>query len=303
MVLTILSQLMSLFILIGVGFYIGKRRILDDHSMGQVSGLINNILNPMLGLSSAIAGYHQADHALWLQVFGFAVIMFLITIVISFLVAPRFERRKGQRELYQTMVVFSNLGFIGIPIVRGCYGAEYAIYVLAFLMAYNLFFYTFGVTLIGGEFSLAAFRKILNPGFLGGILAVILFFFEIPLPAFLVQSINYMGDLVSPLAMIAIGFTVAGSDVKRIFTNGKIYLFCLFRMILLPLIFIPILKLFPFDSTLVGISLIEIGMPIGSMNLIIGTEYHLDCSEVSAAIIMSTAMSVVTLPILLALVG
>ena len=302
MFFTCFFQMLALAILILVGYLVGRKQMADNHTMTQISALIGVLFNPMLLISSAISSMHSVELSSWFLLLLFVIAMFLVFIALSYLFAPFFDRRKGQKEMYQMMFVFGNFGYMGIPVVKGVYGEEYTVYVLAFIFAFNLFFYTFGVTIMSGGFSLKSLKGMLNTGTLSCLVAVLLLLFKPDLPSFLTTAVEYLGSVTSPLAMLAVGITVAGADLKAIFTNPKMYLFTLLRMILIPLVSIPIIHLLPFDATVLGIILIEIGMPVANMTLVIGTEKGVDCSNCSASIIMTTLLSVLTIPVLLTLI-
>lgn len=302
MFFTVLFQMLALAILIFTGVFIWRRGLLDDHSMGQLSVLINYLFNPMMMLSSAINNLGKIDKEALFLLFGIVIGMYLILILLAHFVAPLFDRRPGQRQLYQIMLIFSNVGFMGIPVVKGIFGEDYVVYVLAFILGYNICFYTYGIALMNGSFSREAMKSAVNPGSVCTVIALLLVIFEPPVPDFIASAVEYLGDVTSPLAMIFVGIALAKSDLKAVFTDRKIYLFTLVKMILIPLIALPILKALPFSQEIIGVSLVEIGMPVANLVLMIGTEKGLDCSAVSASIIMTTLMSMLTIPLLVALI-
>ena len=295
----IFFQMLALAILIMTGYYIGRRHLLDDHSMGQISYLIGHVFNPMLMISASLSADSSGDMRQWLIVLAIAFTVFVVLILLSYVIAPLFDRSKGQKEMFQLMLIFGNLGYMGIPVVKGVYGESYTFYVLAFMMCYNFFYYTFAMALFNGGLRKDSLRGMLNPGTISGIVAIFIVLFHISLPAFLATSIDYLGGLTSPLAMLAVGYTVSQSDLRAIFTNVRIIIFTILRMILLPLLCIPLLKLLPLSQEIIGVCLIEIAMPVGNLILIGGTEKGIDCTNCSASIIMTTLLSVITLPLLI----
>lgn len=301
-IVTVFLQMLSLTLMILVGVLIARRKLVDDHSMGQMSHLINYVFNPMMMLSSGIASVGTVDKQVLFLLFGIVAALYVLFIVLAWLIGPRFDKRPGQSEMFQLMIVFSNIGFMGIPVVRGVFGEEYVVYVLAFVLMYNLFFYTYGVTLMNGKVSRESLKSMLNPGTVFAVITLLIVSFEVRIPDFLANTVGYLGDVASPLAMLAVGVTVAKSDLKTIFLSKKMWLFTLVKMVALPVVMIPLLKLLPFPDTVIGICLVEIGMPVANMTLILGTEKGLDCTNCSAAIIMTTLASVITIPLLVALI-
>lgn len=299
---TVFLQMLSLALMIFAGVLIARRKLADDHTMGQMSHLINYVFNPMMMLSSGIASVGAVDKEVLFLLFGVVGGLYLLFILLARLIGPRFGRTPGQSELFQMMLVFSNIGFMGIPVVRGVFGEEAVVYVLAFVLMFNLFFYTYGVALMSGKLTLQSLKSVLNPGTVCSVITLLIVCFEVRVPDFLADTVGYLGDVASPLAMLAVGVTVAKSDLKAIFTDVKLYIFTLVKMAALPLLILPVLKLLPLPELVTGVCLVEVGMPVANLTLVLGTEKGLDCSNCSAAIIMTTLVSVFTIPLLTALI-
>ena len=197
------------------------------------------------------------------------------------------------------MFVFSNLGFIGIPVVSSILGEEYIVYVTEFLLIYTIVFYTYGIALMDGKFSRSSLKSMVNPGTIFGLAAILIIILGIQLPDFVKTAITYLGNVTSPMALVAVGFTLAHSDLKKIFGQPRLYLFSAIKLLILPLLMLPLLKLVTGDIELISVCIVMFGMPIGNMPLILGNQKGIDGSTCSAAIILTTLLCVLTIPILL----
>ena len=160
---TVLFQMLALLIMIGAGWLAAERHMLDGHTNNQISSMIVSILTPLLVLSSAA----DAVGTISLRLLGFvgviAAAMFLVFIAAGGLLSPLFDRDREQRKIFQLMFVFSNLSFIGIPVVSSILGAEYVVYVMVFMLVYTLLLYTYGIAVIDGQFSAASCYNIFAP--------------------------------------------------------------------------------------------------------------------------------------------
>ncbi|MBQ9932771.1 MAG: AEC family transporter [Ruminiclostridium sp.] len=301
-ILTVFLQMLALLVMIAAGVIAAKGKMLDTHTNAKMSTMIVNIFNPMLILSSAAGAVGQVPLQRILLVFGIALGMFLFFILAGMVLTRFFSKDPVQRKIYQLMFVFSNLGFIGIPVVSSVLGAEYVVYVSQFLLIYNLVFYTYGRTLMRGRFNLAALRSLINPGNIACVLAMVLVLANILLPGFLHTAVDYLGGAASPLALVSVGFTLANANVKEIFGDKKLYLFTFLKLLVLPMVLLPLLRLLPVDDGLAAVCLVMFGMPVGSMPLMLITERGLDGRTCTAAVIMSTILCVVTVPILVSLI-
>lgn len=302
-IIPVFFQMLALLIMIGAGYFMTRKGMLDAHTNTQMSKMIVNVFNPMLILSSAASSVGLIPLRTMGLVSLIAMAMFTILIAAGMILSPFFDRRADQRKIFQMMFVFSNLGFIGIPVVSSILGAEYVVYVTEFLVLYTIVFYTYGVALMDGKFSLSSLKTMINPGMVSGLAAILLILLGVRLPDFLMTAVTYLGNVTSPMALVAVGFALANTDLKRIFCQPKLYVFSLVKLLILPLLMLPLLRLATSDHALICVCMVMFGMPIGNMPLILGNQKGIDGSTCSAAIILTTVLCVFTIPVLLALAG
>ena len=300
---TVFFQMLALLIMIGAGFFLTKTGMMDAHTNIQMSKMIVNLFNPLLILSSAA----NSAGLVSLQTMGTIALiasgMFVIFILVGMLLSPLFDKSPDQRKIFQMMFVFSNLGFIGIPVVSSILGEEYVVYVSEFLLIYTLVFYTYGVALMDGKFSPSSLKAMVNPGTVSALASMVIIVLGIQLPDFVKTAISYLGNVTSPMALVAVGFTLAHSDLKKIFGQPKLYLFSVIKLLVLPLLMLPLLKLAANSQELISVCIVMFGMPIGNMPLILGNQKGIDGSTCSAAIILTTLLCVLTIPVLLTVAG
>ena len=302
-IFTVFFQMLALLLMIGAGFFVAKKGMMDAHTNSQVSAMIVNVFNPMLIISSAASSVGQVSLGIMGRVGLIALAMFAFFIAAGMLLSPFFDKTPQQRKIFQMMFVFSNLGFIGIPVVSSILGARYVVYVTEFLLIYTIVFYTYGIALMDGKFSVSSLKSMVNPGTLSGVAALLIIILELQLPDFVKTAITYLGNVTSPMALVAVGFTLAHSDLKKIFCQPKLYVFSFIKLLALPLLMLPLLKLATDDPALVSVSMVMFGMPIGNMPLILGNQRGIDGTTCSAAIILTTILCVFTIPILLTVAG
>ena len=298
---TIFFQMISLLLMIAAGWLATKTGLLDDHTNSKLSPLIVNLFNPLLILTSAA----NAVGSIALLTLGLLALislgMFLFLIAAGMLLTPLFTHDREQRKIYQLMFVFSNLGFIGIPVVSSILGAEYVVYVTVFILVYNLVFYTYGIAWMEGHLSRGAFRSMISPGNLCCLLALCIVLLGIRVPGFVLTATGYLGNVTTPLALMSVGFGLANGDLRAIFGRPKLYLFSAVKLLVLPLILLFLLLLVPRDVALLPVCLVMFGMPVGNMPLMLANQKGIDASDCTALIILTTLLCVVTIPILLSI--
>ena len=283
-IFTVFFQMLALLIMIGAGYFMTRKGMMDEHTNTQMSKMIVNVFNPMLILSSAANSAGLVSLGTIGTVGLIALGMFAIFIAAGMILSP-------------------NLGFIGIPVVSSILGEAYVVYVTEFLLIYTIVFYTYGVALMDGKFSISSLKSMINPGTVSGFAALLIIVCNIQLPDFIRTAITYLGNVTSPMALVAVGFTLAHSDLKRIFCQPRLYVFSAVKLLALPLLMLPLLKLVTQDAALLSVCMIMFGMPIGNMPLILGNQKGIDGTTCSAAIILTTILCVFTIPVLMAVAG
>lgn len=293
--------MLALIIMIGAGILLTRADILDAHTTSKMSKMILVLFNPMLGLTNAIKAAGQIPLETLGLVALIALGMYVVTLSIGGLLAPFFDKDAFQRRMYQLMLGFPNVGFIGIPVVSTVLGPEYVIYVTEFSLVFNLVFYTYGIALMDGRFSLSALKAMLTPANGMVLLSLVIVAADLHFPSFINTSVDYLGGVASPMSLVTVGYTIYHSDLKSIFARKQLYAFSTLKLLVIPLLALPVLRLvLAAHPELVAVCLIMFGMPVANMPLILGTERGVDCSNCSAGIIMTTLLCVVTVPVLMA---
>ncbi len=299
--LLLLKQMLMLFAMMLSGYIAFRRGIFDPIGQHQISKLIVGLLNPFLLLSALSGDKPAGGLSLSLQNLFSAVIYYILFIGISYIYFFFRGGAVGHRKLKQLMLIFSNLGFFGVPVVKALFGDGYVIYLIFYMLFFNLIAYTLGIYIAtsgsseGGRFSP---RSVINIGTVTSIIALILYFANVPIPPTVASFCTYMGNACIPLSMILIGGSLAQLDLKAVFTDKEIYLFSILRMVIVPAVCILIVRMLPFDPNIVKICCLVISMPIATLVGMIAEQYAHEGNYCNKMTAMTTIMSVITVPLL-----
>ena len=226
-----------------IGYLSYKKKWISDDTSSQISGLIVNIFNPALIISGVIGSVGNGNWNLVIMDLILAVILFVVLILIS----PAFVRilgvKKDERNIYAVMLIFSNLGFMGIPIIEELYGRGAIFYVALYTLVYNILFYTYGIYLFEKERAMQTgqkakiifhWKKMINPGMVACLAALLIFAFQIDAPAPAVSFVQYLGNAAIPLSMIITGVSLAKMPLIEVFKDIKMYQFTFLKMLVIP---------------------------------------------------------------------
>ena len=306
--LIVFNQMVSLFLLMLTGYLANRFGVIDKTFESKVSRFIVNISLPATILN-AVTGSDMAHDQEMLPIFAAAVSIFLVAHVVCHFI----QKIIRWNPTYELMLNYSNLGFMGIPIISTIYGGEYVLHVSIFMMTFNLSLFSYGVYLLskddasknGSSKNHTGFsvKKLLSPGILSAFLAIGIYLLDIRLPQHAVSLFSTVGATTTPLAMIVIGSTLAGVKFSTVFTDRELYLFSFLKLLVLPVITFFVLRFFIKDRTLLEISTILSGCPIAGNVSMLCMEYNRDVTLVSKGICISTLLSMLSIPIVSALVA
>lgn len=299
--ITLLSQMLILLAMMAAGMIAYRRHLIDSETSRRLSALVVQLFNPFLILSSASGESTDLVRGLVGQNLILCLIFFAFLALCAFLyvMVRRFPKKENRRQ--QLMILLPNVGFMGVPVVRGLFGDEYVIFVVFYMLAYNVIAYTYGIKLaFGMSDTKEQFRigMLFNTGFLFTIAAVIIFLCGKTLPAPVATFCSYMGNCAVPLSMILIGVSLAQIDLMDFFRDRETWLFLLVRMLLIPAVGILISGLFPFERPVVVIFNLMLSMPVGSLTGMLAETYGHVGAPVNRTVAVSTIVSVVTIPLL-----
>lgn len=300
----VLKQMLVLFSMMAIGMVLWKKGWIDENGQKTISKLVVDIFNPMLVING-IVGYDFSNTTINIgQNMIFVGIYFLLFFVAGLLITFLLGLKRPQSQIYQLMMLFSNIGFIGIPLVTALLGKEYVLYVAFYVLVYNVLLYTYGIYLAiksndekGQEGVRFPIKKILNPGVFGCLIAIIIFVFKIRLPEPVAVFTDYMGNTCIPLSMILIGVSVAQIETRMLFTNVKMYLFLIVKMLLIPIGAALVCRQLPLSDGIYQVFVIECAVPVGSIVTLMAQEYGAKDDSATVGVVLSTLISVATIPI------
>lgn len=298
MLFTQLLKLQStLVLLMAVGFLCKKIGVLDDGSRRGLTNLLMDVIIPcnMLkaGMSSTIGPTTVKSCAL-LLVSGALVI--LLTVSANRYIFNRCEEEHRRVMQYCTIAAMS--GFFGNPIAEFLYGAEGVVYVSIFLIPMRIAMWSVAMAyfLSGPTDRRAVLKKTLtNPGMIGAVLCVVLMLTQWKAPYLLARPIELLGSCNTPLVMVLVGTFLADTDLKHVGGRDVLYL-SFVRLLALPALALGIGRLLGLSGIALSVSVFMSGAPAGATAPIFAARYKGDVDFSSRCIVLTTVLSLLTLP-------
>lgn len=319
----VLQQMVIIFLLIGTGMILYRRKMLSEESSKQISGLIINVTNPALLICSALDDGPKASlRDLGIALAAYAVI-FAVLIAVGFLLPYVLRVPKNLHYAYQMLTVFGNVGFIGIPLASAVLGSESLIFVSIFNLLFNLLIYTFGVSLLQraaaeqtgestllpnaqpdggstastGHSSSGSLKKLVNAGTISAAVTILFYLGSFHVPVIISSTLTYAGRATTLLSMLVLGVSVAQMAPKDIFSHPKLYAFTLLRQVLVPIGCVLLMRMFIDSKLILNTMLLMVAVPAANMPLMLAKQMDMDTESISQGIILTTVLSLVTVPL------
>ena len=225
----------------------------------------------------------------------------LVLLMISAWLLPRILRYpKEHYGIINVMVIFTNIGFMGVPMIDGIYGKDALIYMTVLLIPFNILFFSYVIQTIKGHSDKKEpfrWQNLANTGMGACILAIVLYLSGIELPYVLAQSITMLGSMTAPLAMMLLGSFLADTEWKGMI-NGRIIAFTIIKMLVIPIVLTLLLGRFVDNTYLLAVCMAALATPSGNIIPLLAAVYHKEAYPVSVqGIALTTAAAVVTMPL------
>lgn len=300
----LLQQMLILFIIMLVGFLCKKKGMINNAGSKVISSVVVNVANPALILSAGINKTETIEGKNLLLAVALAIGVYAFLIIAAIIIPYILRLDKKDMGTYRVMTVFSNIGFMGFPVISAVYGEQALLYASVFLIPYNVLIYTWGIIAMSsaGDNSKGKSKveigKILNIGVIACVITIICYLTKIHVPAPIESVVKHFSNLTAPLSMMVIGASMTEMKFKELFTDARMLVFLAIKLLLLPVAGVLIIKSFGLDMKLVGVCLIMLATPVGSMTAMLAQEYDGDHSLASKGVALSTLLTVVTMPLL-----
>ncbi len=294
-------QVVVLFILIAIGFLCNKTRLLKPDAVTGLTDLVLYVVTPCL---IVISFQREYDPKL-LGALGLAFLFGLTYHVLNILFAHAIIRDPvdRRRSVLRFALVFSNAGYMSIPLQRALLGEMGVFYGAAIIAVFNLVLWSYGLVLMSGEVrQLTARKMVLNPGVTGVVIGFSLFLGSLSLPEIIRAPMAAIAELNTPLPMLIIGYYLADAHFVRVLRDLNVHLVVALRLIVVPLMLLAfMLALGVRDQTLVVACVIAASAPAAAATTMFAAKFGQDTLLSVGLVSFSTVLSILSMPVVVGL--
>lgn len=298
--LTVGTQVLVLFLLIGVGVICTKAKLLTDTAVRCMANVVLYFATPCV----IIRSFQRPLSADLLKNLGIAALaaigVHLLGIALAHLLCR--DKDESRRAILRFGVVFSNAGYMAIPLQQAILGDEGVFFGAVFVAVFNIVLWSYGVCIMSGGVKALSLRKIvITPGLIGVALGLIFLLCGITLPTVIASPIDHLANLNTPVPMLIIGFYLAGANIKEALRDRSAYLTIVLRLAVIPLITLGVLWLCGVRGTVLISAVIGASAPVATATTMFAAKFDRSPTLSVNLVVLSTLLSAVTMPLIVGL--
>lgn len=299
----VLNQIGIFLILIILGIVAVRFGILDEHSLGSVSKLVMRMALPAYIFINTAEGATRQGLAESLLIIPLAIALYLMLFFLSVGLEKVFHLQGNRGHVFRAIVMFGNVGFMGIPLVVELYPDTALLYISLFTILDQGLFWTYGVSLTKPvseqkeKISLKNLKNLLSPALIAIVGATVLVLLNVHLPKLLTTTLSKLGAASMPLSLLYIGGMLSMTDVRKVLHCGELYAEIGLKMLVLPLVFFLVMKLCQVPMDMAGTMTFLTGLPAINMVAMLAKNNGSDGDYAVCAVMMTTIACLITLPL------
>ena len=295
--MVLLQQMGILFVYMMIGYVACKKEYFDQEFGKKLSWLVVNVANPMLAISAVVNNEEQIAKKDFYVTILLAICFYAFFLILAQILPRLIGVQKSDIGVYKMMTTFNNIGFMGFPVIAAAYGNGALIYAVPFSIMFNILCYTWGIQTLCGGGEKGNWKRIINIGTISGIISIVLFFMQIPVPKMICSLSAGLSNLTGPLSMLVIGISIAAMELKDLFTDVKLLKFALIKLLAVSVAAMLLVCQVIDNRLICEVFLVMMATPAASMCAILSQQYGGDYELAAKGVALTTILSVVTMPI------
>lgn len=309
----LVNQILQVFIIMSLGYFIYKIKLIDADFVKKLTALLMNVIIPALMIGSVTGDRPDTSNDMVLKMLGYSFAVQLFLLVPAFITVKILFVRPRNVGVYMFATLFSNVGFMGFPMSKALYGDVGLLYTVIFNVVFNVVLFMIGAALMSiGEDKPEGvedrkprfdFKRLITPGMICSVAAMVIYLAKIPFPSVVCDSIDSVGSITTPLALIIVGANLAKVKVSKLLGSFRAYPFAVIKQLVIPVAMYPLLKLFVSDSVMLGIFVLLVAMPVANNTVLFATTYDKDEELASILVFVTTIICLATMPAVVMITG
>ena len=290
------TLVMVILALTGVMSY--KTGIVDEKINKKLSDLVLTLFTPILLFTS----FQKEFTPRLLSGLGVSVVLSVLSFMVIWCICKIVVQKQNRdyAAVEHVAIMYSNCGFIGIPMAQGIFGADGVFYMTAYVALANFLLWSHGIIVMSGKMDVKSLKKVFtSPTIIAIIFGVLCFFLQIRMPTIIEEPLEMIANMNTPMAMMVAGINIAQADLKHTFNKARLYWLSFVKLIVMPMVLIGLFYFLPVDNVIKTVMILASSCPVGVTGSLFALRYGKDAVYASELFAMSTLLSIITVPFMM----
>ncbi len=301
------TSVFLLFALIFLGFFIGKRGIVQKSSIPDLSNLVLMVTMPVTVFCSIIDQQGGEGLSSCWKIFPAVLALHGVAVLITLLAVKLLRVPQEEKGVWIFTGLLSNNGFMGLPLALSVFGSEGMFHMALANVLTNLLIFSVGIKVLTKGFpikdKISVRKMFVNNINIAVVLGFVFLLLKLPVPDLISQLLSYLSNITSGLSMLVVGLSLSRLAFKEVFCDRRMFFLPVLRLLIIPLVAIGILQILPFelDTMTKSILILTAALPAASAQSMITEQYGTNTAAASRAVFLTTLFSIVTVPLMMAI--
>ena len=296
----VITQIISLFLLIAVGYFLRRSKHLDQKETGAISKLLLDLILPAMLISSLQINITAKMLGDFFDLFLYWLAFYLILIVLASIITKFFPISKDKKLVLKFFLIFGNVGYMGLPVIDVIFPENGIFFGSIGVVVFNIFLWTYGTSLFlrDNQNKKINLRDIFNNGVIAIIIGLFLMLTGLKLPSTVMTAVDMLAEATFPLSMLVIGSGLAQIKISGIFKDLNIIAYSTLKLLLIPTAALLILNFFKIADPIRTILVLQIAMPAAANGVIFAERYEGNYIFAAESLFLSTLMAALSIPLI-----
>ena len=295
----IIEQMALLFSFMCLGYFFGKKKIINPEHSKLISVLCVNLFMPCKVFGAFYNNFNKEYLSTYSSFVLTSATSLIVLIVFGYFISNFITNDKYLRAVYRYSFIVSNYAYMGYALAEGIDGPEGLLNIIIFAMPIAFYIYTFGYGMLTKRgFSI---KKLINPVIISMVLGAVVGYSGVKMPGVFITFTSKASACMAPMSMLLAGIAMSEYPVKSLLSDKKVYYMSFARLIFIPLcVYLAVRSFGSADLTKTAVLLFS--MPFGLNPIIFAKLVDEDYFFPAKLAFVSSIFSMVTVPLFLCLI-
>ena len=308
-----LEGIFEVLFIIAIGVVLSKKGWFGSNMSAVFSKLVMKISLPLYMLCQMEKDF---THDSLIRIAPDLILPFasiFLAYIVGRIAAKVLHIRRERQGVFVTCFFIANTIFIGLPVNLALFGTQSVPSVMLYYMANTTMFWTLGIYHIvndsqGGKgnmplFSAQTIKKVFSPPLMGFLIGRALVPANIKLPDFLLTTIQYVGNMATPMSLLVIGIEMAGISLSDIHWDRDVVGALIGRFLVCPVCVLALLPFIPVTPMSAQVFTMQASMPAMTQMTVVAKSIGADVRYSTQVTFITVVMGIVVIPLYMFIVG